>query len=151
MICDLDGRPVSIAPQPDLDRSALRTVLDGVVQQIGEDPSQPPGIPQADDLRLARLQRQDVTVGGLLVLRNHLARQADEVHGPTIQVERTAHLQPRHIEQLLDQTRGTCNGRVQSVQPLAEPSRVGTFRSIQTALEKLNGGLDRRQWVLEVV
>src|SRR5712691_127331 len=86
VIFHFEDRPVPVALQRQLDVAPLRAVLHGVVQQVGQNPSQAAAIPIADQLSLIRDQPQRVAFRGVLVLVDDLRSQLHQIRRLTFQI-----------------------------------------------------------------
>lgn len=99
---DRDAGPGAVATHGDLERAAVRCVLDRVGEQVREDLGEPIAIPPTDE-RTLRLHHRD---GVLLRLAAHLigrgVRDLYQVHGVPLQLQ-PARLQTRRIHQVADQ------------------------------------------------
>jgi hypothetical protein len=148
VVAHADGRAPFVGVDRHLDRAAVRRVLHGVREQVGEKLLQPRLVPHAPERR-GRAHLEPVPVARRADLLDDRADDRDQI-GPGPLERQPAGLEPREVEQQLEQLDGAVGLPGDRVKPRLD--LLGRRRpGREPAPQQLRPQLDRRGRGLQVV
>jgi hypothetical protein len=149
----LDRQDCLVAPTRQFhnDVATIRTVFQGVGQEIGHDALQAFGIPRPKQVLDLNVEQNPRRLGPMLMLRHDRTDEFDQVGALDLQFQRSPDLDTAHVAQLVDLCRQARGAVLDGLQHLRELWSSRRLSAVEASSQDLHVPVQCCQWMSQIV